>query len=53
MEFIFSTKLQVESLQLYQKMLLYKYFPYFLLMFVVFYKELLKILHTSVSLKNF
>ena len=44
MEYIFLRKLQVEGLHLYQKMLLYKYFQYFLLRFVVFYKKFLKIL---------
>ena len=53
MELIFSTKLQVQGLQLYQKMLLYKYFPKFLLRFVVFYKDFLKILQTYVSQKTF
>ena len=53
MELIFSTKLQVQGLQLYQKMLLYKYFPKFLLRFVVFYKDFLEILQTYVSQKTF
>ena len=53
MEYIFSTKLQVEGWQLYRKMLLYKYFPYFLLKFLVSQKQFLKILQTSVSQKIF
>ena len=53
MEFIFPPKFQSEGLQLYQKMLLYKYFSYFLLRFAVFCKEFLKILQTSVCQKTF
>ena len=45
MKFIFLTQLE--------GLLLYKYFPWFLLRFVVFYQEFLKTLQTSVSQKIF
>ena len=45
MEFIFPTNLQVDSLQM---TFLHKYFPRFLLRFVVFYKRFANILGTSI-----
>ena len=45
MEFVFPRNLQVDSLQL---TFLYKYFPRFLLRFVVFYKRFANILGTSI-----
>ena len=48
MEFIFLTKLRAECLQRYQKYAPLQVFSFFLLRFVVTYKEFLEILRTSV-----
>ena len=48
MEFIFLTKLRAECLQRYQKYAPLQVFSFFLLRFVVTYKEFLEILRISV-----
>ena len=53
MELIFSTKLQVKDLQLYQKYAPLQVFSKIFAQICSFYKEFLKILQTSVFQKSF